>query len=119
MAHPSERLAARALDRIDSLFSPLKKTLEENRRRVESFVEGHPDLSWTTPEAGSVGFVRLRGGSVDDLIEELEARDALVTPGRFFGEPDAFRIGFGMETPVLEEGLARLNEALRAVDKSN
>ena len=50
---------------------------------------------------------------MSDLVSTLEARyDTTVAPGRFFGVPTWFRIGFGMETAVLEEGLARLAAAL-------
>jgi hypothetical protein len=41
------------------------------------------------------------------------AKESLVTPGRFFGVADHFRIGFGMGREQLEGGLARLESALR------
>jgi hypothetical protein len=56
--------------------------------------------------------VRLEGGDVDGLVERLLAKESLVTPGRFFGVEDHFRIGFGMEQAHLEEGLKRLESAL-------
>jgi DNA-binding transcriptional MocR family regulator len=64
------------------------------------------------PETGTVGFVRLKGESVDTLNERLSARESLVVPGRFFGVADHFRMGFGMEEPQLTEGLKRLATAL-------
>jgi len=42
----------------------------------------------------------------------LRARESLVTPGRFFGAADHFRIGFGMEAEQLDEGLKRLGAIL-------
>jgi aspartate/methionine/tyrosine aminotransferase len=73
----------------------------------------NPRLSWVRPEAGTVGFVKLDGGSVDELVDNLLARsDTLVTPGRFFGASEHFRIGFGMNATQLEEGLQRLSKAL-------
>jgi len=111
MAHASERLALRALDHAEAILAPLRGRLEENRERVTAFVKGHEALSWTPPPAGSVGLVYWEG-DVDALVHELEARDALVAPGRFFGVDHAFRIGFGMPREILEEGLSRLDEAL-------
>ncbi|HXV62591.1 MAG TPA: pyridoxal phosphate-dependent aminotransferase [Vicinamibacteria bacterium] len=113
-AHASERLALKAFEHVAELSSAPTKAVTANLGLVEAFVAEQSELSWTPPDAGTVGFVQLRGVSVDDLVEELKARDTLVAPGRFFGEPDSFRIGFGMNPPVLEEGLARFKEALRA-----
>ena len=112
MAHASERLAVRALDRADAILGPLKERLETNRQRVDDFITQQPTLSWTLPRAGSVGLVYWNNGSVGELIEKLEARDALVAPGHFFGVKNAFRIGYGMPSEILEEGLARLADVL-------
>lgn len=113
VAHPSERLAVRALARADHLAARLAPAVTENRQLVDALVERHPALSWSRPLAGTVGLVRVAGMEVNALVERLEREhDATVAPGRFFGAPDAFRIGFGMRTEVLREGLARLEEAL-------
>lgn len=84
----------------------------KNRAAVAELVEAHPELSWVRPEAGTVGFVRLKGGDVDTLVERLLAHDTLVVPGRFFRAADHFRIGFGMDASRLREGLRRLSSAL-------
>jgi len=113
IAHPSERLGARALDRAERLLAPARERLAANRARVEAFIAAQPRLSWAPPAGGTVGFVRLAGGEVDALVERLERDfDTTVAPGRFFGAPDHFRIGMGMSPEVLEEGLARLGRAL-------
>jgi aspartate/methionine/tyrosine aminotransferase len=50
---------------------------------------------------------------VDQLVERLTAQyDTLVTPGRFFGAPGHFRIGWGVDRAVLNEGLRRLGEGI-------
>lgn len=114
MSHPAERLAARALDNAEMVLEMQSRRLERNRAIATEFVASQPRLSWVKPEAGTVGFVRLDGGDVDDLVQRLLADDTLVTPGRFFGDgfADHFRIGFGMDQPHLEEGLRRLGSAL-------
>ena len=113
IAQPTQRLAARALDRAAALLAPLQGQVGRNRNLVDRFVSAHERLSWVRPVAGTVGFVHLRDGSVDELVRTLETRyDTTVAPGQFFGMPTWFRIGFGMDTAVLEEGLARLAAAL-------
>ena len=112
MSHPAERLAARALDQAEMLLDKQRKRVDRNRAIAAKFIESQPALSWLAPEAGTVGFVRLEGGRVDELVERLLENDSLVTPGRFFGVEDHFRIGFGMEEAQLEEGLNRLGLAL-------
>ncbi|MDQ6871072.1 MAG: pyridoxal phosphate-dependent aminotransferase [Gemmatimonadota bacterium] len=112
MSHPAERLAARAFEHAKTLLERQRKRVARNRSVVAKFIESQPRLSWVPPEAGTVGFVRLEGGSVDDLAVRLLAKDSLVTPGRFFGAADHFRIGFGMEPEHLDEGLRRLASLL-------
>lgn len=112
MSHPAERLAAHAFDHAEELLAKQWKRVTTNRWIATKFIESQATLSWVAPEAGTVGFVRLEGGDVDGLVERLLANDSLVTPGRFFGVDDHFRIGFGMEQAHLEEGLRRLSSAL-------
>lgn len=112
MSHPAERLAARAFDHAEELLAKQRKRVARNRAIATKFVESQPKLWWLPPDAGTVGFVRLEGGNVDELVERLLASDSLVTPGRFFGGNDHFRIGFGMEEDHLIEGLTRLDSAL-------
>jgi len=112
MSHPAERLAARTLEHAKTLLERQRKRVARNRSMIEKFIESQPRLSWVPPAAGTVGFVRLEGGNVDELVERLLAKDSLVTPGRFFGVDDHFRIGFGMEADHLDEGLKRLGAVL-------
>ncbi len=112
MSHPAERLAARAFDNAELLLDKQRKRVARNRLIATKFIESQPRLWWLPPQAGTVGFVHLEGGGVDALVERLLANDSLVTPGRFFGVPDHFRIGFGMEEHRLVEGFKRLGSAL-------
>ena len=112
MSHPAERLAARAFDHAEEMLAKQRARVARNRAIATKFVESQPKLSWLPSDAGTVGFVRLEGGNVDELVERLLAKDSLVTPGRFFGVNDHFRIGFGMEVDHLNEGLTRLSSAL-------
>jgi bifunctional pyridoxal-dependent enzyme with beta-cystathionase and maltose regulon repressor activities len=39
--------------------------------------------------------------------------ETTVVPGHFFEAPEYFRIGIGGPTDILEQGLARISEALQ------
>lgn len=113
LAHPSERLGLRALQNADRILAPRRTLLATNRPLVDAFIRERPELSWTMPEVGTVGWVRLEGPSAEDLARVLEASyDSAIVPGRFFGEPSCFRIGYGMPTEDLHEALARLGASL-------
>ncbi len=114
VAHPSERLALLALRRADELLAPTLALLAANQARVEAFVAGQPRLSWTPPAAGTVGLVQLAGGSVDELAARLEQHQAAITPGRFFGAPEHFRIGWAVPAEILDAALERIALALRS-----
>jgi aspartate/methionine/tyrosine aminotransferase len=114
-AHPSERIAARALERADALLADSNLLLARNIDLVDAFVREHDDLSWAKPRAGTIGFVQVRGVDVDRLVERLHAEfEVAVVPGRFFGASDHFRISFTLDTALTREALARIGEALRS-----
>lgn len=82
---------------------------------MEAFVAAQPRLSWTPPPAGSVGLVQLAGDSVDELATRLEQQhETAIAPGRFFGAPDCFRIGWALPAEILDAGLERVALALRS-----
>src|ERR1700737_3640283 len=112
MSHPAERLAARTFEHAKTLLERQRKRVARNRSAVTKFIESQSRLSWLPPRAGPRGVGGLADGNVDELVERLLAKDSLVTPGRFFGVNDHFRIGFGMEADHLDEGLKRLASVL-------
>lgn len=116
MPHPTERLAARALDRADEMLERQRERVERNRALVAEFISTQDRLQWAEPVAGTVGFVQLEGEDVEPFIARCRAEfDISLVPGRFFGAADYFRIGFGLETSIVEGGLAALEHALLAM----
>jgi hypothetical protein len=135
-AHPAERLAVAALDHLDAIAADSRALLARNRALLDAFLAARRDLAWVPPAAGTLVFPRLlsggslaaapesTGGSlaaataestgrVDALCDLLRERyETTVAPGRFFEMPEHFRIGFGGETAMVAEGLARLGRAL-------
>ncbi len=113
-AHPSERIAARALDRADALLAESNALLARNIEVVDAFVREHDDLSWVRPSGGTVGLVQVADADVDALVDRLHADyEVAVVPGRFFGAPDHFRIAVSLPTDDLRQALQRIDEALR------
>jgi len=112
-AHPAERLACIAFDHIDRVIGQNPKMLASNRERWNDFVAMRDDIQCMPAEHGITAFPRWSGGNTDRLDAHLrESYDASVVPGRWFEMPDHFRVGFGLPTADLEEGLSRLRSAL-------
>jgi aspartate/methionine/tyrosine aminotransferase len=110
----SARMMTRALYNWESLCAHGIAAQQRGLPIVKSFIASQPSLSWVEPVCGIIGFVRVNGVSdVSSWIEEaLEKFDVGVVPGRYFGDPNGFRIGFGHSREVLQEGLQRLSQAL-------
>jgi hypothetical protein len=106
-------LGAHAFGRIGSLSARARRMLEGKREHVARWVAAQ-GLAWHAPAEGLFGFVRVPGAG--DLTETIERaareREVLVAPGSFFGMPDGFRVAWSATIQVLDEGLARLSEAL-------
>lgn len=114
-AHPSERIAARALEHADALLAESNALLVRNIETVDAFVRGHDDLSWVKPKAGTVGLVHVVDADVDRLVDRLHAEfEVALVPGSFFGAKDHFRIAFSSPTEELRDALSRIGEAVRA-----
>lgn len=111
--HIAERLAVVAFDRLPSLRARAQTILSANRSAYGERLGGHPALAQTVfPDATTV-FPRLKGGGVDAFARRLmDERETCITPGRFFGRPDHFRISLGGDPVTTGEGFARLAAAL-------
>jgi capreomycidine synthase len=111
-----ELIAERVLDGAERILGRKRAAAAHNRDLVQQWMDEQDGaISWTAPMGGVCGFPRLH--EVPDVEAfchalALEHRVMLV-PGTCFGTPGHARLGFGGHTPVLEEGLGRLAEALR------
>ncbi|WP_162224458.1 aminotransferase class I/II-fold pyridoxal phosphate-dependent enzyme [Halorussus amylolyticus] len=85
----------------------------EHHDMVEEFVADH-DLSWHDP-VGVNGFVTIPDefeGSEAFCRAVVEEESVVLAPGSLFGYDDYFRIGFGLPTEELEDGLARVSACI-------
>jgi aspartate/methionine/tyrosine aminotransferase len=112
-AHPAERLACMAFDRLAEVVGDTPGMLERNRRLFKDFVAARAGLECMPAEHGITAFPRWAGGDSERLNEHLrEYYDTAVVPGGWFDMPEHFRVGFGLPTDHFAEALKRLASAL-------
>lgn len=111
--HVAELLSVIALDSLPQLVARARSLLDANRALVRSFLDSRKDLLGACPAAGPICFPQVASGPAIAFCQLLlEKYETSVVPGRFFGAPQHFRLGFGGDTRELSEGLARLSAAL-------
>ena len=112
-AHPSERLACIAFDKLDAVLGDTPAMLEQNRAAFNAFAESRADLECAPAEHGLTAFPRWAGGDTQRLDDHLRTHhDASIVPGRWFEMPDHFRVGFGYPKDAFAEALRRLAAGL-------
>jgi aspartate/methionine/tyrosine aminotransferase len=116
--HPAELLAVIVLDNLDLVRARAGALLETNRELVNDFLTGHPDLDCEPSRYGTTVFPRLKLGPAGEFVRILrEQFETSVVPGKFFEQPQHFRIGFGGATQTLRGGLERLSAAIEAFQR--
>lgn len=112
----AERLSVLAFEQLVRLIARSRAILETNGALVRDFLRSRPDLEYVEPAGGTVVFPRIRGVENSDRFAErlMNERETAIVPGRFFGAPAHFRLGFSGATDPLRGGLAALATALDA-----
>lgn len=90
-------------------------TLQSNLGLLTAWMnEQEERLHWTPPEAGAIAMIRYAAAVNSTVLADRLRReqDVLVVPGDHFGLDGYFRVGFGVEARILEEGLRRLGAVL-------
>ncbi|NEU56021.1 aminotransferase class I/II-fold pyridoxal phosphate-dependent enzyme [Halorussus sp. MSC15.2] len=109
-----QHLAEQALGEREQPILDENRTLAaHNCERVREFVTEY-DLSWYDP-VGVNGFVSIPAGfdgSKEFCRTVVEEESVVLAPGDLFGYDDYFRIGFGLPTDELEEGLSRVGDCI-------
>jgi aspartate/methionine/tyrosine aminotransferase len=109
-----QHVAKQALgDQEAEILRENRQLADRNREIVRQFLADH-DLSWFDP-VGVNGFVEVPPGFEDSerfCREFVEQESVVLAPGAAFGFDDFFRLGFGLPTAELEEGLSRLDSFL-------
>ena len=98
------------------ILSRSRQILQRNLQILTSWVEEHADvLDFIPPQAGGVAFLHYHLPlNSTQLVEQLrDEKSVLVVPGESLGLDKFFRLGLGVETIVLQEGLQRIGEFIR------
>lgn len=112
-------VAAHVLERPEPFDSHWRTILNATRPVLERHFNAMRDdglIDGILPDYGCICFPEILG--VTDtraLARDMWKQQGLVlAPGEFFGQPGHIRLGFGVAPDRLDEGLARLHEALYA-----
>lgn len=98
----------------EKILKENRNLAKKNRKIVHQFINNH-DLAWNYP-TGVIGFVTIPkgfGGSKAFCRRFFNEEKVVLAPGEVFGFDQYFRLGFGLRTPELREGLARLSNFLK------
>ncbi|AGB16794.1 aspartate/tyrosine/aromatic aminotransferase [Halovivax ruber XH-70] len=109
-----QHVAKQALgEHEDEILVENRALATENHAIVREFLDDH-DLEWYDP-VGVNGFVTVPDGFTDgtDFCRTVvEDEGVVLAPGEYFGHPEYFRIGFGLPTDELREGLERVGRVI-------
>jgi aspartate/methionine/tyrosine aminotransferase len=114
-----QHVARQALsdDREADVLAENRAHAARHRERVAEWVDSH-GLDWLEP-VGVNAFVTVPDGFADAEAfcrRVAEEASVVLAPGHLFGFPDRFRIGFGLPTPELEEGLERVDGVIAGAE---
>jgi hypothetical protein len=113
--HPGERLSVVAFRHLEAIGARARAILSTDRRVFGEFLARNGDrFSAAATEFGTTAFLRLLGSEVEAFLKRLRSEyETSAVPGRFFGMPDHFRIGMGVNSAMFAEGLGRIEELAR------
>jgi len=112
-----EAIALHVLERKDEFLKRSRAHIGKNFETTKRWMAEQKDIEWIEPEAGVVGFPRLKDSVKADperLYRKLaEDYKTFVIPGRCFEVDNRyFRLGFGATQEEIERGLANITKAL-------
>lgn len=112
----SQHIAKQVLgNKEEEILQENRSLARKNREIVHSFVKDH-SLEWHYP-VGVLGFITIPDyfdNSREFCKRFVEEQRVLLAPGSVFGYDQYFRIGFGLPTTELKEGLSRLSTFLKS-----
>lgn len=115
VAEPSRRLARRALAAAPALAEEARERIRQNRAALAEFAAGREDLAGRVEPGCPIAFLEHESADGTAVAEAAWERGILVVPGRFFDDPDRFRVGACRDPDAVRAGLDRFGEALDAL----
>jgi len=120
----SDRLARIALSPAnrDRILQRTRHILKRNYPLLRAWLEKHSDIfTFIPPQAGAIAFVRYNFmmNSTELVTRLIHEKSVLIVPGDHFEMDHHLRFGFGSEPEYLEKGLARVEELIPEIKKSD
>lgn len=114
---PSDALAVAAFRQLPLLEARTRSLMEPNQKLVREFLAAHTDqLECVIPAHSMTVFPKLRHhADSEPLHDRLRELETSIVPGKFFEEPQHFRLGFAVQPADVAAGLTRLGQVLRAL----
>jgi aspartate/methionine/tyrosine aminotransferase len=114
---PSDALAVAAFRQLPLLEARTRSLMEPNQRLVREFLRAHGDLlECIIPAHSMTVFPRLRHhADSEPLHDRLRELETSIVPGKFFEEPQHFRLGFAVQPEDVAVGLEKLGTVLRSL----
>jgi aspartate/methionine/tyrosine aminotransferase len=107
--HPAELLSVAAFHNLDAIRERARRVVDADRAALAEFLDEAGGVSAVRTAWGTTAFLRLRSGGTEAFLDRLRAEfETSAAPGRFFGMPDHFRIGMGVDAAMFREGLRRI-----------
>ncbi len=112
-AHPAELLSVVAFQHLAAIRERARKIVTTDRALLNDFLSQQTEVSAPRTHFGTTSFLRLKNGDAESFLQRLRTDyETSAVPGRFFGMPNHFRIGMGVNTEMFGEGLRRIGQAL-------
>ena len=113
--HPGELLSAAVFGQLDAVRERFRRIVEADRKVLAEFLDRTQAVSAVPTKWGTTAFLRLARAEANEFLAKLRVeRDTSAVPGRFFGAPECFRVGMGVNHEMFAEGLRRIEQALAA-----
>jgi aspartate/methionine/tyrosine aminotransferase len=109
-----ERYGALILENRKWFVDRVTNIMKTNYTIVKNWMESREDLLWIEPKYGFIAFPKILGDFDSMELAEYLLRyyRTMISPGRFFGPEDHFRLGFGGDSEMVKQGLGKLGLAL-------
>ena len=116
-AMPADSIAVAAFRQLDQLMARTRSMLTPNATLVRQFLCEHADLlDCVVPANSMCVFPRLRHlADSEPLHDQLRALETSIVPGKFFENPQHFRLGFAVKTADIAQGLRHVSQVLRSL----
>jgi aspartate/methionine/tyrosine aminotransferase len=111
--HPGELLSVPVFEQLHAVREKFRRIVEADRKVLAEFLDRARGVSAVRTPWGTTSFLRLEGADAGEFLTRLRTeRETSAVPGRFFGAPQCFRVGMGVDHEMFAEGLRRIEEAL-------